>query len=45
MRLDQVGFEADKSFNLVQIKRLFSELEVTCPFLPKNQMKRLLGLK
>lgn len=35
----------DKSVHLSQIKRLFSELQVTCPFLPKNQMKRLLELR
>ena len=45
MRLDQVECEVDKSIHLIQIKRLLSELEVTCPFLPKNQMKRLLELK
>lgn len=42
MRLDQL--RDDKS-HLVQIKRLFSELVVTCPLLPKNQTKRLLELK
>ena len=45
MRLDQVEANVDKSVHLSQIHRLFSELQVTCPFLPKNQMKRLLELR
>lgn len=42
MRLDQLK---DDRSHLAQIKRLFSELEVTCPLLPKNQTRRLLELK
>ena len=45
MRLDQVEANVDKSVHLSQIQRLFSELQMTCPFLPKNQMKRLLELR
>lgn len=45
MRLDQVSLGIHSSIHLTQIKRLFNELDITCPFLPKNQVKRLLMLK
>lgn len=49
MRLDLIqSTEANVYFNemdMKMIKRLFSEVEMTCPFLPKSQMKRLLELQ
>lgn len=49
MRLGVAECEEDNQMNVLnhinQIKKLFNELEVTCPFLPKAQLKRSLELK
>ena len=43
MRLD--GCEENAFAELISVKRLFSEFEITCPFLPKIHLKRALELK
>lgn len=45
MHVDMAGFDCNLRMEMSKIRRLFGELETSCPFMPKQQAKRCLELK